>query len=215
LKPLVRLVVDLGPNVSLGSSYRPEAMLSPDGARLIYALHGRLFTRRLELPAATELAGSEGAYAPFLSPDGEWVAFFANGKLKKLSLEGSAPVVVCDAPLGAGGSWGPDGSIIAALSSVGPLSRIPPGGGAPVPVTHLASGEVTHRWPQFLPGGQAVLFTASASLSDFDGANIDAVVLRDGQRKTLVHDRTFGRYLYAAGGPGYLTYIQNGGLRWK
>lgn len=199
-------------NMALGSSYGPEAMLSPDGARLIYASRGRLFTRRLELPAATELAGSEGGYAPFLSPDGDWVAFFASGKLKKLSLQGGAPVVVCDAPLGAGGSWGADGAMVAALSSVGPLSRIPPGGGVPAPVTHLASGEVTHRWPQILPGGKAVLFTTSASLSDFDGANIEAVALRNGRRKTLVHGGTFGRYLYMKGGPGYLTYIRNGTL---
>jgi len=134
LKPLVRLVVDLGPNVSLGSSYGPDAMLSPDGTRLIYASQGRLFTRRLELSEATELGGSEGAYAPFLSPDGNSVAFFANGKLKKLSFEGGAPIDLCDAPLGSGGSWGADGSIIAALSSVGSLSRVP-AGGAPAPVT--------------------------------------------------------------------------------
>lgn len=97
-------------------------------------------------------------------------------------------------------------------SSAGPLSRIPPGGGAPAPVTYLAPGEVTHRWPQILPGGKAVLFTASASLSDFDEANIDAVTLRDGRRKTLVRGGAFGRYLYVKGGPGYLTYIQNGTL---
>ena len=148
LKPLIRLEVDLGPGVSLGSSYGPDVMLSPDGTRLVYATHGQLFTRRLDVSKATELAGSTGAFAPFLSPDGEWVAFFAGSKLKKLSLDGGEPVVLCDAPLAAGGSWGSDGTIIAALSSLGPLSRISAGGGVPARVTQLEPGELTHRWPQ-------------------------------------------------------------------
>ena len=63
--------------------------------------------------------------------------------------------------LARGGSWGEDGNIIAALSLTGGLSRIPSAGGPPTPVTDLQNGEVTHRWPQILPGGKAVLFTAS------------------------------------------------------
>jgi hypothetical protein len=68
---------------------------------------------------------------------------------------------LCEAPSGRGGSWGEDGSIVAALTSVsGVLSRIPSSGGMPTPVTELVQGEHTHRWPQILPGGKAVLFTA-------------------------------------------------------
>lgn len=212
LKPLIRLEVDLGPGVSLGSSYGPDVMLSPDGTRLVYATHGQLFTRKLDVSKATELAGSTGAFAPFLSPDGQWVAFFAGSKLKKLSFDGGEPVVLCDAPLAAGGSWGSDGTIIAALSSLGPLSRISAGGGVPLRVTQLEPGELTHRWPQVLPGSKAVLFTANASLTDFSSGNIAAADLRSGQRKTLVHEATFGRYLGVQGGAGYLTYIQNGSL---
>ena len=75
LRPLVRLDVDLGPDVSLGSPRGADEIISPDGTRLVYVSQGRLFTRRLDQPNATELAGTQGAYAPFFSPDGQWVAF--------------------------------------------------------------------------------------------------------------------------------------------
>ena len=103
----------------------------------------------------------QGAYEPFFSPDGQWVAFFTQGKLRKISVEGGTAITLCDAGNGAGGSWGEDGNIIAALGSNGGLSRIPSAGGPPTPVTDLQNGETTHRWPQILPGGKAVLFTAN------------------------------------------------------
>ena len=92
---------------------------------------------------------------------GSGLHFSPAGKLKKISVEGGAAIALCDAPNGRGGSWGEDGNIIAALTNGGGLSRIPSAGGAPTPVTELAQGEVTHRWPQILPGGKAVLFTAN------------------------------------------------------
>ena len=132
LKPLVRLDVDLGADVSLSSSAGTDTILSPDGTRLVYASQGRLFTRRLDQPKATELAGTDGAFEPFFSPNGQWVAFFASGKLKKISLEGGAPIALCDySNPPRGGSWGEDGTIIAALGNYGSLSRIPSAGGAP------------------------------------------------------------------------------------
>src|ERR1700680_184226 len=113
LKPLMRLDVDLGSDVSVvNSNGTADVILSPDGARLVYGSQNRLFTRRLDQPKATELAGTQGAYAPFFSPDGQWIAFFALGKLKKIAIEGGAAIALCDAPTGAGGSWGEDGSIV-------------------------------------------------------------------------------------------------------
>jgi serine/threonine-protein kinase len=208
---LVRLDVDLGPDVALGSFAGPNAILSPDGTRLAYVSHSRLFTRRLDQPQATELPGTEGAHAPFFSPDGQWVAFFAGSKLKKVSVAGGASTALCDAPIGMGGSWGEDGTIIAALNSVGGLSRIPAGGGAPAPLTQLdgAHGDVTHRWPQILPGGKAVLFTAhTGTLGGFDDARIEFVSLADGQKKTLVRGGTYGRYFPS----GHLLYVNRGTL---
>ncbi len=211
-RSLVWLDVDLGADVSLGSPRGTDAILSPDGSRLVYVSQGRLFTRRLDQPNGTELAGTQGAYSPFFSPDGQWVAFFANGKLQKISVDGGSAITLCDVSTAEGGSWGEDGNIIAALSSTGSvLSRIPAAGGAPMPVTQLAQGEVTHRWPQILPGGKAVLFTSNIGAA-FDGANIEVMFLADHQRRTLQRGGTFGRYLPGSNGTGHLVYINKGTL---
>jgi serine/threonine-protein kinase len=83
-RPLVRLDVDLGREVSLGSYAGADAIISPGGTRLVYVSNNRLFTRRLDQAQAAELPGTEGAYAPFFSPDGHWIAFFVGGNLKKI-----------------------------------------------------------------------------------------------------------------------------------
>jgi serine/threonine-protein kinase len=210
-RPLVRLDVDLGPDVSLGSFAGPDAITSPDGTRLAYVSHNRLFTRRLDQAQATELPETEGAYAPFFSPDGQWVAFFGGGKLKKISVAGGAAIVLCNAPIGMGGSWGEDGTIIASLNAMGGLSRIPAGGGAPALLTKLdrERGEATDRWPQILPGGKTVLFTAhSRTLSGFDEASIEVMSLGDRHKKTLMRGGTYGRYVPS----GHLLYVNRGTL---
>ena len=74
-----------------------DAIISPDGTRLVYVAQSKLFTRSLDQAISTELPGTEGAQAPFFSPDGRWIAFFANGKLKKISLQGGQVVTLCDA----------------------------------------------------------------------------------------------------------------------
>ena len=208
-KPLVRLDIDLGPGVSLGSVAGADVILSPDGTRLVYVSQTRLFSQRLDQSKATELTETEGGYAPFFSPDGQWVAFFAGGKLKKISVNGGAAIALCDAPNGQGGSWGEDGNIVAGLTNLGALSRIPAsGGGTPTGLTELAQGEVTHRWPQILPGGKAILFTSNAASAGFDGASIEVMSLVDRRRKTLQRGGTYGRYLPS----GYLIYVSRGAL---
>jgi serine/threonine-protein kinase len=207
-RPLVRLDVDLGPDVSLGSIAGADEIISPDGTRIVYVSQNRLFTRRLDQPNTTELAGTQGVFAPFFSPDGQWVAFFMPGKLQKISVEGGSAITLCAAATGEGGSWGEDGNIIAALNSIGGLSRIPSAGGPPTPVTDLQSGETSHRWPQMLPGGKAVLFTASANPTGFDAANIEVMSLADHRTKTFVRGGTYGRYLPS----GHLVYVNRGTL---
>ncbi|MEO8051597.1 MAG: hypothetical protein ABI833_14355 [Acidobacteriota bacterium] len=208
VKLLLRFDVDLGPDVSLGSGLGVAAILSPDGTRMAYVSQGKLFTRKLDQPKATELAGTEGAFSPFFSPDGKWIAFFTVSNLKKLSVDGVAPVILGATPNAFSGSWGEDGNIIASLNNLGGLSRIPSGGGAPTPVTELAPGELTHLWPQVLPGGKAVLFTSRSSHGD----NIEVVSLKDHHRKTLYRGGTFGRYLATSKGTGHLVYMNNGTL---
>jgi Tol biopolymer transport system component len=209
LRPLVRLDVDLGTEVSLGSPYGANAILSPDGTRLVYVSQGRLFTRRLDQPNATELAGTQGAYAPFFSPDGQWVAFFKGGQLQKISVDGGTVGTLCVAAIGRGGSWGEDGNIIAGLGSGGVLSRISSAGGPPTPVTDLDRGDFQHSWPQILPRGKAVLFTVWTTAGTAASAdNIEVMSLVDHQRKTLVRGGSFGRYLPS----GHLIYVSRGTL---
>ena len=217
LKPLVRLDVDLGSSVSLSSARGADAILSPDSTRLVFASQGKLFTRKLDQPKATELPGTAGAFAPFFSPDGQWIAYFDGSKLKKLSLESGEQAILCNAAGVGGGSWGPDGNIIAPLSSASALSRVPSTGGAPTPVTELAPGETHHDWPQVLPGGKAVLFTSYTSVNGFAGSTIEVVSLTDpkgkaGRRKVLQRGGFFGRYAAASHGAGHLAYMNSGTL---
>ena len=207
LQPLIRLDIDLGKDVPPASEVGATGViLSPDGTRLVYMAQSKLFTRRLDQTEATELAEAEGTQAPFFSPDGQWVGFFARGTLNKVSIQERQVIRLADGTLADGGSWGEDGNIIAGFDNR--LARISSAGGTPTPVTELAPGEIAHRWPQILPGGKAVLFSAYTSMTGLDGASIEAQSLTGGRRRTLVRGATWGRYLPS----GHLVYINRGTL---
>ena len=213
LKPLVRLEVDLGRDVYLNALGGSDIILSSDGTRVAYLSGNHLFTRRLDQPSATELAITAGATSPFFSPDGQWIGFVAGGKLRKISVEGGAEISLCDTAASyTGADWGEDGNIIASLRVSGGLSRVPSTGGTPTPVTELEGEERTHRWPQVLPGAKAILFTAENATVGFDDAKIEVITLADHRRKTVQRGGTYGRYLAASGGKGYLTYVSRGTL---
>jgi len=213
LKPLVRLDVDLGRDVDLNALGGSDIILSSDGRRIAYLSRNHLFTRKLDQPGATELPITAGATSPFFSPDGQWIGFVAGGKLRKISVEGGAEILLCDVSSSyTGADWGEDGNIIASLRVSGGLSRVSSADGTPAPVTELEGEERTHRWPQILPGGKAILFTAENSTVGFDDAKIEVMTLADHHRKTLQRGGTFGRYLAASGGIGYLTYVNRGTL---
>jgi len=213
LKPLVRLDVDLGRDVSLNALGGSDVIISPDGTRLAYLSRGHLFTRKLDQPAASELAVTPGATSPFFSPDGQWIGYIAGGKVRKISVEGGAEISVCDAAASyTGADWTEDGDIIASLRVSGGLTRVSSAGGTPTPITELQGEERTHRWPQVLPGGKAILFTVENATVGFDDARIEVITLSDHHRKTLQRGGTYGRYLAAPGGKGYLTYVSRGTL---
>jgi serine/threonine-protein kinase len=213
--PLTRLSIDLGPDALTGLNL--TAAISPDGRRLVFPVRGpdgkqKLATRLLDQAQATLLPGTENGRDPFFSPDNQWVGFFADRKLKKISIQGGAPVTLCDAPLDYGASWGEDGTIVATLERQTPLSRLPATGGSPQPLTKLGKGEATHRWPQILPGGQAVLFTATPGINSMVNATVEAISLKSGVTKTLVAGGYFGRYLPSNGKRGHLVYLHQGVL---
>ena len=202
---VMRLDVDLGVELSR-SQVGPDVGISPNGERLVFMANGRLFTRRLDQSASVALEGTDGALSFFFSPDSTSLAFFAHDKLKRISLDGGAVVTICDAPGGRGGTWGEDGVIVAALNKLEGLARVPAAGGPPEPLTRLAPGELTHRWPQRVPGRTAVLFTSHTLPTWFDKAHIEVLSLADGRRKTLLENASFGRFIQAAEGTGYLVF---------
>src|SRR5260370_12149087 len=108
----------------------------------------------------TSLDGTQGASYPFWSPDGRFMGFFADGKLKKVEVSGRQVQVLCDAPNGRGGTWNRDGVIVFAPDSVGGLFRISSTGGSAVEITKQDASrfETSHRWPVFLPDGIHFLY---------------------------------------------------------
>ena len=218
-RPLMRLNVDLGDEVALArapSGGGNMLAISPDGTRLALTLRGadgkvRLYTRLLHQNQVTPLSGTENAGSPFFSPDGQWIGFAADNKLKKIAVEGGAAVTLCEATAARGASWGDDGNIIVALNNSGGLARVPSAGGAPTPVTKLKQGEATHRWPQVLPGSKAVLFTAG-NAGQYDEAAMEVLVVRTGEQK-IVHRGGFSpRYVASADGPDHLIYLHESTL---
>jgi Tol biopolymer transport system component/predicted Ser/Thr protein kinase len=214
-RPLMRLSVDLGPEAVVGENI--TAAVSPDARRLAYPARspdGRqlLATRLLDQAKPAFLAGTENAADPFFSPDGQWIGFFADNKMKKISVQGGAPVILGESSNARGASWGDDGTIVAELINTDGLVRVPAAGGPVQPLTKLKPGEATHRWPQILPGGQIVLFTANNTISAFDESTIEALSLKTNQRKTLWRGGYFGRYLPINASRGYLVYIHQGTL---
>jgi len=211
--PLIRLSVDLGPEAMAG--FDVTAAISPDGRRLVFPALGtdgkqQLATRLLDQARPTLLPGTEGGRDPFFSPDGQTIGFFSGRQLKKISVQGDAPVSLSSVTgdVGPGGSWGGDGNIVASLGILGPLWTLHSDGGKRQFLTKLGSGEITHRWPQILPGAAAILFTASASATGMDNANISAMSLKTGEVKIVQRGGYFGRYLPS----GHLVYVHQGVL---
>ncbi|HUF25168.1 MAG TPA: protein kinase [Vicinamibacterales bacterium] len=193
--------------------------LSPDGRRIVLSAVDQetsvasLWLRELDSVAPVKLAQTDGGFMPFWSPDGAHIAFFADGKLKKTDLQGSPPQVICDAPSARGGAWGPDGRIVFAGTFRTGLEMVDAAGGKPEPLTTLDEGrhEKSHRWPQFLPGGEHVLFvaqTGEAGAKD-DASTIEALSLKDRRRTRLLAANSSP--LYAA--PGFLLFWRDGALR--
>jgi eukaryotic-like serine/threonine-protein kinase len=188
----------------------PILDLSADGRTLLFTAEGKerpsVLKRTLDRLEPVRIPGTEGAQEPRLSPDGRWIAFFADGSLKKIALEGGNAVVLADARAPRGVAWAPDGSLLFSPLYNSGLWRVPATGGAPVEVTKLdaAHGERSHRWPQVLPDGRTAIFTIGVVTSpgDYDGGKIDAVRLDTGERKTILEGARMARFTAA----GYLVY---------
>jgi Tol biopolymer transport system component len=188
--------------------------LSRDGRQLVFSAVSKgggrmLYVRPLESTASRPLAGTEGATFPFWSPDGRFVAFFADRKLMKVAADGGTPLPICAADSGRGGSWSRDDVIVFAPTSQGPLYRVSASGGAPTPVSELdpATSEGTHRHPFFLEDGRHFLFTATTNFSvgsNNSASAIYAASLDSRERKLVVRARSKGIV-----SRGYLLYVRD------
>ena len=218
-RPMMRLRVDLGPEAERDA--RVSTLLSPDGRRLVFTGRAsggqnQLYTRRLDQPEATLLAGTENRdLEPFFSPDGEWIGFWAfDSKIKKVAAQGGSPMTLSE-PISSvlGASWGDDNNII--FGTLGGLFRVPAAGGTPVKL--LKEGHGPQIFPQVLPGSKAVLFNgfsggSLAVAGSLENFNIEALQLDTGQKKTLVQGGYWPRYLATSGKTGHLIYMHGGTL---
>jgi serine/threonine-protein kinase len=215
-KPLVRLEVVMNAKEP-PPGWGVQVAISPDGTRLAYLIgtwqSPHLYLRTLDQLEGNLLPGTQEAWNPFFSPDGQWVAFFAGKKLKKVSVLGGAPLTLCDVTDGGyGGTWGTDGTIVFALSDTGGLWRVPGAGGKAEELTKTdpTNKNATHRWPQFLPDGNSVIYTShdDCHLFDFDEAIIEVVSLDTKQQKTLYRGGSYGRFVPS----GHLVFVHKGTL---
>ena len=161
---------------------------------------------------AKALPGSEGASFPFWSPDGKSIGFFADGKLKRIDVEGGPAQALCDAPTGRGGSWNQDGKIIFTPSGeLGVLIHmVPASGGTPVPISALDPklDGASHRWPMFLPDGKHYLFMTFNIRTQFGESAVYVGELGTPDKKFLLKVEANAAYAE----PGYLLFYRDGTL---
>jgi len=191
-------------------------VLSPDGQQLAFGAvkhgvtfrgtEGTIFLLRFSTGESTPVAGTQGGIYPFWSPDGKYIGFFADGKLKKVPAAGGPAQTICDAPDGRGGTWNEQGTIIFAPRIAGPLQSVSDGGGTPVEVTHADKDDAqfTDRNPYFLPDGKHFLYVQRGK--DAVGG-VYAASLGGGEAKQLLPAGS--NVIFS---DGYLFYVKEGTL---
>jgi hypothetical protein len=214
----VRVSINPPAGVTLAVGRGSSVAVSPDGRLLVFVGRAQnkaqLYKRPLAEFAATPIEGTEGATNPFFSPDGHWVAFFADERLKKVSMDGGAPVVLGEVLNARGEAWGQDDRIYVTRTNGSGVSRVSAAGGAFENVTKLAQREFSHRWPRVLPSG-ALLYAVwndtgweSSRIHGLKaaatGGEPQVVVPTGGGYPHFVHD--------AARSMSYLVYARAEGL---
>jgi serine/threonine-protein kinase len=215
-EPLV-LSIPIPADVRLRVNQESVLELSRDGRYVVFngyvgdSTTTALYLRKLDDATIVKVPDTEGAVNPFFSPDSRWIGFFADGRLKKIQVDGATAIVVCEAtgnPRGA--TWTDDDRIVFPRHFAGALQVVRALGGEPTMLTELdeAAKERTHRWPQSVPGHDVVLFTVATTDSPefYDDAHIDAVRLSTGVRKTILEGASLARYVPT----GHLVFARAG-----
>lgn len=188
--------------------------LSPDGRFLAYTARAGdgealLWVRPLGSETSYPLRGTTTASSPFWSPDGRSLVFFSKDeKLKRVEASGGPVLNVLEGPsLGWGGAWSPEGIILFSFGMFNGLYQVPESGGSPKPVTTLdeSAGEISHRWPSFLPGGRQFVYTVWGGTEP--GIYLGSLVSPG--RKKLLSDASGAQYA----APGYLVFFRQGSVK--
>ena len=215
---VVRSTIPLEPAAGLTVFINPSLAISPDGQHIAFVGGQRpsqqLYIRSLSEPTARAVDSTLGADMPFFSPDGNWLGFHLDRKLMKVSVSGGAPIRIVDygvetSPRGA--SWGPDGWIVYNRGFNSGLSRVREDGGKPETLTtpDLSKREKTHRHPELLPGGKAVVFMlGTVDIDTYDEASIAVLDLETAEYRIILEGGMNPRF----SSTGHVVYARDGEL---
>jgi serine/threonine-protein kinase len=210
-RPVTRFTITLPPDQRLAELPQSVLALSPDGTKLAYvavrSAVQQIYLRYMDNPEAKPVAGTEGAADPFFSPDGESLGFFANGKLKTVSIHGGAAQSLADAANSRGASWGDQGIIAFDNFRFSGLQLVPDRGGAAQTLDSPKKipGEINYLWPNFLPGSKAVIF---AMFAPNNGIVLQQTGTREVRNLISGQPATSPHYVPS----GHLVYEQAGNL---
>jgi serine/threonine-protein kinase len=205
----MRLAITFPTDEPLANTPYNEIAISPDGTRIVYVSNNHLYVRSMDKLEATPIPGTEGAVQPFFSPDGQAVAFFAGGNLKRIELSAETPVTICEVDgLSLSGHWSPEGMIVFSSGSFGSAALYSVSAAGGTPKLLLAPDQDTndnYRFPEVLPGGKAILYSIFQALTR--SPRIGVLSLETGETSTLLEGAREPHYLPT----GHLLYQQGGG----
>ncbi len=204
--PSIRAVLNPPPatHFRLISDLAGPPVLSPDGTNVAFTATGAdgrtsLWVRPMNGAEARSLPDTSDAIFPFWSPDGRSLGFFSSGKMKTIDLNATSAQSLCDAQLGRGGTWSPNGTIVFSPSPIAALLQVSASGGSPSPLTKLDPAVYSsHRWPAFLPDGRHLLYFAMSHDPSKQVNNGIYYASLDGrENRLLLHSQS--NAIYAAG----------------
>ena len=207
--PLIRFSV----TPPAGANYSRTLAVSPDGRTVVAVSTDedgklQLWMRAFDAAEARALPGTYGGMYPFWSPDGRYVGFFADRKLKKIELASGTVGTICDAGSGGGASWSEEGTIVYAPHLEGTLWRVAATGGDPVEITRHATGETHHLWPVVLPGGKRYLYSVGGGAAP----GVYVGTLGSNEKTRVLPYTKLDDISATAYGDGYLFYVKNRSL---